>query len=251
MTTIAAEKPEPRAPAVVGAYDRVFYSGMAIAMALTVFAGFAPSYYLRWLDGGPAATVSGAPITSLIHLHGAVFTAWVVLFLVQTGLVAARRVRLHRKLGIAGAALAAVMVVVGWSTAIAGARAGSAPPGVDPLVFLVVPVFDLMLFTGFVTAAIVARRNKEAHKRLMLLAYVAIMIAPVARLPGVLPLGPLGFFGLTLLFVLLGVAYDLISRRRVHKVYVWGGLLLAASMPGRLVLSGTGAWRVFAEWLVG
>lgn len=251
MTTIAAERPAPRAPAVVGASDRVFYSGMAIAMALTVFAGFAPSYYLRWLADGPATTVSGAPVTSLIHLHGAVFSAWVVLFLVQTALVARRRVRLHRKLGIAGAVLAAVMVVVGISTALASARAGSAPPGVDPLAFLVVPLFDILLFAGFVTAAVVARRNKEAHKRLMLLAYVSIMAAAVARLPGVLPLGPLAFFGLTLVFVLFGVAYDLISRRRVHKVYVWGGLLLAAAAPGRLVLSGTEVWLGIAGWLVG
>lgn len=251
MTTIAAEKPAPRVPAVVGAYDRVFYSGMAIAMALTVFAGFAPSYYLRWLADGTATTVSGRPLSPLVHLHGAVFTAWVVLFVVQTALVARRRVRLHRRLGIAGAVLAAVMIVVGMTTAIAGARVGAGPPGVDPLVFLVVPFFDILLFAGFVTAAIVTRRDKEAHKRLMLLAYVCLMAAPVARLPGVLSLGPLGFFGLALVFVVLGIAYDLISRRRVHKVYVWGGLLLAAAAPGRLMLSGTEAWRAFAGWLVG
>lgn len=251
MTTIAAEKPAPRVPAVVGAYDRVFYSGMAIAMALTVFAGFAPTYYLRWLADGPATTVSGAPVTTLIHLHGAAFTAWVVLFLVQTALVARRRVRLHRKLGVAGAALAAVMVVMGIGTAVAGARAGSAPPGIDPLAFLAIPFFDIVLFAGFVTAAVVARRNKEAHKRLMLLAYVSIMAAAAARLPGILPLGPLAFYGLAFTFILLGVIYDLISRRRVHKVYVWGGLLLVVSVPGRLVLSGTAGWMGFAGWLVG
>jgi hypothetical protein len=251
MTTMAAEKPAPRVPAVVGAYDRVFYSGMAIAMALTVFVGFAPSYYLRWLAGGAGATISGRPLSPLVHLHGAVFTAWVVLFVVQTGLVAARRVRVHRRLGIAGAVLAAVMFVVGITTAISGARVGAGPAGVDPLVFLVVPLFDILLFAGFVTAAMVVRRQKEAHKRLMLLAYVSILPAAVARLPGVLSLGPMGFFGLTLVFVLLAVAYDLISRRRVHKVYVLGGLLLAAAAPGRLMLSGTEVWRMFAGWLVG
>jgi hypothetical protein len=251
VTIIAASKPAPRVPAVVGAYDRVFYSGMAIARALTVFVGFAPSYYLRAFAEGPGTTVSGAPLNPLVHLHGAVFSAWVVLFLVQTALVAGHRVRLHRKLGLAGAGLAAVMVVVGVTTAIAGARAGSGPPGNDPLAFLVIPLFDILLFAGFVTAAVVMRRDKEAHKRLMLLAYVSIMAAAVARLPGVFSLGPLGFFGLTLLFALAAVVYDLVSRRRVHKVYVWGGLLLVVAVPGRLMLSGTEAWRAFAGWLVG
>lgn len=97
----------------------------------------------------------------------------------------------------------------------------------------------------------VVRRQKEAHKRLMLLAYVSILPAAVARLPGVLSLGPMGFFGLTLVFVLLAVIYDVISRRRVHKVYVWGGLLLAAAAPGRLMLSETEVWRAVAGWLVG
>lgn len=250
MTTMAVER-RRLLPAVMGTYDRVFYSGMAIVMALTVFAGFAPSYYLRWLADGPATTVSGAPITPLVHLHGAVFSAWVLLFLVQTALVAKRRLRLHRRLGVAGAALAAVMVVVGFGTALAGARAGSAPPDVPPLVFLVVPFFDILLFAGFVTAAVLARRRKEAHKRLMLLAYLALLTAPVARLPGVLALGPLGFFAIAYLtFLLLFAAYDLWSRRRVHPVYVWGGALLVLSAPGRLMLAGTGVWMGFAEWLV-
>ena len=65
---------------------------MAVAMGLTVFAGFAPSYYLRFLSGGPGATISGGPFTGLLHLHGALFTAWVLLFVIQTALVASRRV---------------------------------------------------------------------------------------------------------------------------------------------------------------
>lgn len=251
MTTIAVEKPAPRVPATVGTYDRLFYSGMAVLMALTAFAGFAPTYYLRPLADAPAATVSGAPIGPLIHLHAAVFTSWVLLFLVQTALVARRRVRLHRRLGVAGAALAAAMLVVGMTTALTSARAGVAPPGVDPLLFLVVPFFDILLFAALAAAAIWKRRDKESHKRLMLLAYVALMPAPVARLPGVLSLGPLGFYFLSFTFLLLGVAYDLASRRRVHPAYWWGGAVLVLMAPGRLLLGQTEAWRVFAGWLVG
>jgi hypothetical protein len=247
-----AKVSRPVAPAlVVGAYDRVFYSGMAITMALAVLVGFGPTYYFRLISTeGPAATVSGAPFTSIVHLHGLVFTGWVLLFILQTALVAGRRVKLHRRLGVAGAVLAAVMIFVGASTAIAGARAGSAPPGVDPLAFLIIPLGDMLLFAVFIGAAVRLRRKKEVHKRLMLLAYIAILAAAVARWPGVLPLGPLGFYGLTFLFLVGAIVYDLVTRRHVNRVYIWGGALLVLSVPARLILSETALWRAFAEFLV-
>jgi hypothetical protein len=122
---------------------------------------------------------------------------------------------------------------------------------VDPLSFLLIPLGDMLLFAGFVAAALRLRANREAHKRLMLLAYVSIIAAAVARLPGVLPLGPLAFFGLAFLFILVGIIYDLGSRKRVHPVYLWGGGLLALSVPLRLAVSGTDAWKSLAARLVG
>jgi hypothetical protein len=248
MTTVATTEPTIKHPA--GAYDRVFYTGMAVAMALTVFAGFAPTYYLRGYFGAPVTVSGSTTLSPLAHLHGVVFTAWVVLFLVQTGLVASRRVAVHRRLGVAGVALAATMVVVGISTAIVGAANGGGPPGIDPLAFLLVPIADMVLFAGFVTAAVLKRREREAHKRLMLLAYVSIIAAAIARLPGVLPLGPLVFFGLSLIFVAAGVVYDRLSRRRIHPVYLWGGAVLVVSIPARLAISGSAAWLALAERLV-
>lgn len=239
--------PSARVPQV-GAHDRTFYSGISIAMALTVLAGFGPTYFFRAWTHTP--TISGlTTLSPLLHVHGLLFSAWVVLFVVQTTLIAQRRVAVHRRLGVAGVALAALMVVVGLSTAIEGVRRGAAPPGVEPLAFLSVPFFDLVLFTGFVTAAVVQRRNREAHKRLMLLAYVSIIAAAVARMPGMLSLGPFGFFGASFLFVVAGIVYDKVSRGRVHRVYAIGGTLIALSVPGRLIFSSTGAWRSFAEFL--
>lgn len=250
MATASATRPAPQSSARdAGRHDRLFYGGMAIAMGFTVFAGFASTYYLRFLAGGPSATLTGGPFTALVHVHGALFTAWVLLFIVQTALVANRRVAVHRRLGVAGAGLAAAMVGAGTFIAIATAARGSAPPGLDPLAFLVIPIFDMVLFATFVTAALALRRDKEAHKRLMLLAYVSIVVAAVARLPGVLPLGPPAFFGLSFLFVVVAGVYDFFSRRRVHKVYLWGGALIVASVPVRLAIAGTGAWRTLAELL--
>jgi hypothetical protein len=220
-------------------------------MGLTVFAGFASTYYLRFFTGGPKATLTKGPFTALVHVHGALFTAWVLLFIVQTALVASHHVAVHRRLGVAGAVLAAAMVVAGTFMAIATAARGSAPTGADPLAFLVIPIFDMVLFATFVTVALALRRDKETHKRLMLLAYVSIIVAAVGRLPGVLSLGPPAIFGLSFLFVVVGGLYDLLSRRRVHRAYLWGGALIVVSVPLRLAISGTGAWRALAELLTG
>jgi hypothetical protein len=229
-------------------YDRVFYGGMALALGLTVFAGFAPTYYLRLLSG-PTTTTSGGPFTVAVHLHGALFTAWVLLFMVQTALVASRRVNVHRKLGAVGAALAGAMVIVGVSLAIRTTASGLGPPGIDPLAFMAIPMFDMVVFSLLVGTALLRRRDRETHKRLMLLGYISLVTAAIARLPGVLPLGPLAFFGLSYLFVIAAIAYDYLSRGRVHKAYVWGSVLIAVSVPVRLAVSGTGAWRSFAEML--
>jgi len=222
---------------------------MAIVLALTVLIGFSPTFYLKAFGTGPMLTIVGLPFTPLVHLHGILFTAWVVLFIAQTALVANHRVAVHRRLGIAGGLLAAAMVIAGTATAIKGAARGGAPPSGDPLVFLAIPLFDMLMFPIFVGAALWLRGNKEAHKRLMLLAYISIIAAAVARLPGVLPLGPLWFFGLAFIFLMIAAIYDLVTRRRVHPVYIWGGILLVASVPLRLAVSGTGAWRAFAEFV--
>ena len=250
MTFVTDAPAVSRAPARSPAtHDRLFYGTMAVVLALIVFAGFGPTYYFRFVAGGPQATVSGGPFTALIHLHGALFTAWVLLFVVQTALVATRRVAVHRRLGVAGAVLAVAMIGVGLTTAIATAKRGGSPVGVDPLAFMAIPFFDMLVFATLVTTALVWRRQKETHKRLMLLAYISIMTAAVARIGGLSAMGPLVFFGLTLLLVVCGVLYDLASRGQIHPAYAWGGGFLFVSVPLRLAISATPAWQKFAVFL--
>jgi len=250
MTTVATSPRAGQRRAPAGAkYDRLFYSGISIALGLTVLTGFSSSYYLRLFSGVPTVTLSGGPFTTSVHVHGALFTTWMLLFIAQTALIASRRVAVHRRLGIFGAVLAAAMIVAGTRVAIEAAGRGQPVGGIDPHAFLVIPLFDMVLFATFVTAALLTRHDKESHKRLMLLAFVSIVVAAVARLPGILSLGPPGFFGLTLLYVAAGVAYDVFSRGRVHPVYIWGGALIGLSIPLRLAISTTEAWRAFARML--
>ena len=248
MATLSAAAARQPAAIVPPKHDRIFFSCFAITMALSVIVGFAPTYYARLLGSEPLHTVSGRPFTSIVYLHGAVFTSWVLLFIVQTALVAAHRTKVHMRLGITGAVLAAAMVVLGLMTATQGVRAGASAPGIPPLQFFAIPFFDMVLFGIFIGLALWNRKNKETHKRLMVLGYVSIITASVARWPGVLPLGPIGFYGFTMIFLVAAIAYDWVSRRRVHPAYIWGGTGLLLSVPLRLALSGTHAWQSFAGW---
>ena len=158
--------------------DRLFFSGMAIAAALVVFAGFAPTYYLKAAFGAPE-------LSPLLHAHGLIFTSWIVLFVVQTRLIAGRRTPLHRRLGVLGGLLAVAMLIVGTMAAIASARRGFTPPGgPPPLTFLIIPLGDLFVFSVLVGAALYFRRQSQTHKRLMLLATLALLTPAIARLPG-------------------------------------------------------------------
>jgi hypothetical protein len=100
-----------------------------------------------------------------------------------------------------------------------------------------------------VGAGFYLRRSPAAHKRLMLLATLAVLTAAIARLPYVLPLGPLAYFGFTDLLVVVAMAYDRVTRGRVHPALVWGGLFLVVSQGVRLAVSGTAWWLAVATWL--
>lgn len=224
--------------------ERLFYTGMASAAVATVFVGFARTYYLRPYFAAP-------PLMPLLQLHGIVFTSWLALYLTQTILVAAHRTDIHRRLGLVGAALAVLMIVVGAATAIIRAKQGATPPGgPPPLVFLTVPLGDILVFASLVGAGFYFRRRADVHKRLMLLATVSILAAAIARLPfDLLKAGPPAFFGLTDLFIVACLLYDLIARGRIHRATAWGGLLIVASQPLRLLVGSTHAWLAFATWL--
>jgi hypothetical protein len=235
-------------PVAIGIRQRTrrFYVGIALAITLTVFAGFSRSYFLKAHFGTPELSL-------LLHLHGLVFTSWVLLFLAQTTLVAARRTDIHRRLGVLGAVLALLVVVMGTATAIIRVRQGAAPlPGVSGLSFLAVPLFDMLVFAILVGAALYYRHRADVHKRLITLGTIALLGAPIARLPlSIMKAGPPAFFGLMDLFIVACLFYDLTTRRRIHPATAWGGLLIVASQPLRLMISGTPAWLAFAGWLTG
>lgn len=225
--------------------DRAFFGGMAIPLALVVFVGFAPTFYLR------GALDTSDELSPSLVWHGVAFSAWMVLLMIQTSLIAARRADLHRLLGAAGVVLGVVMMVLGAYVAITRTRDGLFvnPAGIPPLRFMAVPLATIVVFPVLFGAAFWLRRRTDFHKRLVLIATFELITAGVARLPVVSTLGPPGFFGGTDLFLLALVAYDIATLKRVHPATLWGGLFLLASQPLRLAIAGTEPWLAFAGWL--
>lgn len=232
-------------PALVSrARDHRFFTLMAVATALVVFVGFAPSYYLRsWMGGGPE-------LARLVHLHGALSTGWMLLFLAQTSLVSAGRTHLHRRLGLGAAALVPALGVVGVLTAITAARHGVTPPGgPPPLAFLAVPLATIATFLVLASLGLWYRRRSDAHKRLMLLATIAMLVPAFARLRWLGAGGPPVAIGGSWALVLVCLAYDRWAHGRIHPAFLWGGILLMLSLPLRFAVARLPAWMPVAEWL--
>ena len=225
--------------------ERLFYMGMGLAFVVTVFAGFAPTFYLR-------PYFQSEPLIPLLKLHGFVFSLWLVLLVTQTALIATNRTRIHRKLGVAGVVLAFLMIVIGTTTAIIRVKLIQVPPGApSPLVFLTIPLGDMLVFALLVGGGFFFRRRVDVHKRLMILATIAILPAAVSRLPVafIQQGGALAFFGLSDLFIVPCLVYDIITRGRPHRATILGGLLIVVSHPLRFIIGNTHAWLVFASWI--
>lgn len=205
--------------------ERLFFGGMGLMVLALVFAGFAPSFFLRGIVE-PYSPLR--PIGPLVVLHGLAFTAWLVLFIVQGSLITARRHHWHRRLGLASVVLAVAMVALGLTVAVQLAARGGAPGGMHPMSWLWISLLDMAAFTGLVAAGYAFRHRPQVHKRLMLFATLMMLGAGLSRMP--VFQGPLygeaGVVAMVALTLPL-VAWDLKSRGRVMAV-TWIGIAVVA-----------------------
>lgn len=205
---------------------RVFsYLLSALIIAAIMFVGFAKNYYLRtW--------IGTRPITRMVHVHGLVMTAWILLFLTQTALISKRRTDLHRKLGVAGAFLAVIVVALGIYT-IANSilrQQSNADLHLFALLYVAFDGLSLLLFGGLVIAALRLRRKPQVHKRLMLMALVCLLPPAFGRLVAYFTLSGVSaiVLGLMCATVFSCVAIDAFRHRRLNPALVWGGALIIA-----------------------
>jgi len=181
-------------------------------------------------------------------------TAWVALYITQVLLVRTKNIRVHQSLGYLGIALAVLVVIAGFFTAIAAAKNGTPPPGLPPpLSFLAIPFFDLITFSVLFAAAVYYRKRPANHRRLMLVLAISLLPPAVARIAiAYFPSpGPLYFFGFPTALCLIALFYDRWHSGKFNSVMVYAVIFLIASYPLRLMILGTDAWLAFANWLLG
>lgn len=219
-----------------------FHFGLAVLMSIVVLLGFRP-YYAGLLTG----TLDAHPI---IHVHAAVFTGWLVLLLVQAWLVHSRRVGVHQRLGKAGMYYGFALLLFGAFIAFAvpALNVTSGAMTLDEAAgFLVLPIGDMLLFGGFFAAGMRARRDREAHRRLMILAAVALVFPGAARFA--FDAGPLAILGLWLLPLFAAMAHDVYVRGRVHRLY-WIGLAVLLAGFSRVALMEAEPWLVIGRRVI-
>lgn len=195
------------------------YLVIVAVMTTVVLAGFWPYY---------SALVSGEiRLHWVVHIHGAVFSGWMLLLLTQVVLVLRRRTDVHQRLGRFGIYYGLLVLLLGLVITIV-APVQSVLAGRSTLDraagFLIEPLGDMVLFGGFLAAGIAYRRNVVLHKRLMVLATVALLYPPAARFAADFGLGPL--LAIWLLPLGLAMAHDAITRGRIERVYLVGAAIL-------------------------
>jgi hypothetical protein len=223
-----------------------FYPLLAIVLVAFVVAGFSRTYYLRFLFDLP-------PLHTVLQMHGLVFTAWLALFVVQTQLIAAHRVDLHRQLGVVAALLAVVVVALG----VAAAMVSAATPRVTQLgrtaaQASITPLVGIAQFAVLVAAGLAARRRASLHKRFMLLAVISVLSPATARLIALLALRRYTLpiqMSVIAAFVICCLVYDWRKNRVVHPVFAVGGVVLVLLWPLRYAVGRSETWRPIGDWI--
>ncbi|MGZ3172435.1 MAG: hypothetical protein ACXU7G_05020 [Croceibacterium sp.] len=227
MATIAT--PDPSALQ----RERAFFFYMALAVVVTVLAGFgfffaigASSIYSPWW----------------VHLHALSMMTWVGLFVTQNWLVYRGNVTAHRTLGPIAAGWSAWIVVLGFVVTAMDVSTHRVPPFFQPNYFLMMDWLNMVAFGRLAFAAIRLRNRSDWHKRLMLGAMLNLISVAWGRLTLPFIFDQRGIW-LVMIVLLVGyfgagMLYDKRTRGAVHPAYFWG----AGTLVGWVSLSFAVAW---------
>ncbi len=225
--------------------DRSLFLGAAVMFPLLVLLGYFRSYYFStFFDVAPLAN-------ALVHAHGIIMTLWVVYFVGQVLLIRSKNIKLHMTFGLVGIGLAALVVVVGMVTAYdAMLVRASAPPGVNPHSFFILPVGDMALFVLFFAGAIYYRKRPAEHKTLMLMTAINFLPAAFARATFI----PVEYLILWMFGVSGGIAaacliWHSLKHRKLNKVFLTAVIIFTTTTPLRMAFAETQIWLQFVGWL--
>jgi predicted small integral membrane protein len=217
--------------------DRFLFTSLIAGAILVAFVGFAPTYFL-------GAWFASPPLDTMVHIHAALFSAWLAILLIQSILIRTHRPGWHARFGILALSVVALMVITGFMVVLGKPRPTPASQS-----FIFTPLLSLVMFPLFVACAIRRRRDPATHKRLMWLGTLLLMGAPMLRLLNMLDLpsgGHLRYFaGYAVLLVPL-ILYDLVKYRRLHAATAWGTAALLLRHPLHEWIAFTPEWRRLA-----
>lgn len=233
-------------------WDRFAVPVMVALIWLGILMGFVPEVVAK-------AQKNDLSYPIAVHIHAVAFVGWLVFLTTQVTLVRRGNLALHRRLGVFGAVLAAVMVVLGLWVSYVVDHADFGTPKEDPA-FASIQILDMVGFGALVAAGVLLRREAAGHKRLMLLATLCIVDAGYSRWwgAGLESLFGKTFFGIwmtyflgnVLLIVAIGL-YDAATRRRLHPAYMLGAPLALGLQVLASWLYVTPWWKPIATRLIG
>ena len=240
MTETVNELPKRR--------SKYFLTASLIAFTIAIV-GFLKTFFIPSVTG----TFEAPPV---IYIHGGFLFLWTVFFVLQTVLIKKKKIKYHMLLGFWSLALVAGVMVSTMATGVYVMKRDIALGLGEIATSGLVGTFTTpIVFAIFVSAGIYYRKKPEIHKRLMLLATIAIIWPAFFRFRHYFPSvpNPELVFGFLLpnCMILLAMLWEKVTVKRIHPVYLTAGLALFIENFTENYFFDSPGWRVAAHWLAG
>lgn len=219
---------------------RFFFTALGLAFILIATLGFAP-HMLAFFGG----TFKIPPIA---HVHGAIMSSWLLMFVLQARFAALGRMDLHRRVGGAAIWLGVVVwfVLIGITLRDYFAQ----PYPMNENIFYSLPqLYIIVAFAPLLVGAWRMRNKPKWHKRLMAVATICLLQAAVDRLAFLPFHAPVYWPQIACLDLLLipMVAYDFATDRQLHRGTVVACGWLIAVQVGVLILWPSAWWHAASD----
>lgn len=234
--SIAALTTEPIAPRRASRRRSPIYVMLGLMMLILAIGGFWPQYFRAAVGGTPAATTR----FWLIHLHAAIFVAWLLAYLFQATLVLTGRTKIHLRTGPWFAAFGFAAAILGLFTAgklavRLGERVGDFEEAAK---FVFFPIIDMVYLAGFLAVAVIFRKRPEIHKRAMFLATFSIAVVGLGRLVAQAEIDSAWIWQpLILAPLLIAIGYDITVCRKLYLVMIVGLLVHLGRLNAELFVT--------------